>query len=77
MTTCSPDGSYFRVTMKLLMAQSHNTDFLNAFSVKVQDIMLTSTHLPYIFFLSSSSLHIHIRQKILQSPDTILYFQYL
>ena len=77
MTTCSPDDSYFRVTMKLLMAQSHNTDFLNAFSVKVQDIMLTSTHLPYIFFLSSSSLHIHIRQKILQSPGTILYFQYL
>ena len=52
MTTCSPDDSYFRVTMKLLMAQSHNTAFLNASSVKVQDIMLTSTHLPYIFFLS-------------------------
>ena len=31
--------------MKLLMAQLHNTDFLKASSVKVQDIMLTSAHL--------------------------------
>ena len=35
MTTYFPDNSYFRVTMKLLMAQLHNTDFLKASSVKV------------------------------------------
>ena len=45
MTTYSPDNSTFRVTMKLLMAQSHNTDFLKASSVKVIDIMLTSVYI--------------------------------
>ena len=58
MTTYFPDNSYFRVTMKLLMAQLHNTDFLKASSVKVQDVMLTSAHpflevlKTYKFFLS-------------------------
>ena len=41
MTTYSPDNSYFRVTLKLIMAQVLNTDFLNASSVKVQYAMLT------------------------------------
>ena len=45
MTTYSPDNSYFRVTMKLLMAQLYNTDFSKASSVKVQDIMLTSAYI--------------------------------
>ena len=40
MTTYSPDNSYFKVIMKLLMAQLCNTDFLNASSVKVQYTML-------------------------------------
>ena len=45
MTTYFPDNSYFRVTMKLLMAQLHNTDFLKASSIKAQDIMLTSAYI--------------------------------
>ena len=45
MTTYSPDNSYFRVTMRLLMAQLHNTDFLKVSKVKVQNVMLTSAHL--------------------------------
>lgn len=45
MTTCSPDDSYFRVTMKLLMAHVHNNDFSKAASVKVQDVMLTSGYI--------------------------------
>ena len=42
LTIYSPDNSYFRVTMKLLMAQLHKNDFLKTSIVKVQDIMLTS-----------------------------------
>ena len=45
MTTYSPDNSYFKVTMKLLMAQLHNTDFLKASSVNVKDMMLTSAYI--------------------------------
>ena len=41
----SPDNSYFRVTVKVPMAQLHNTNFLKASSVKVQDIMLTSAYI--------------------------------
>ena len=35
----------FRVTMKLLMAQLHKTDFLKASSVKVIDIMPMSANI--------------------------------
>ena len=45
MTTYSQDNSYFRVTVKVPMAQLHNTNFLKASSVKVQDIMLTSAYI--------------------------------
>ena len=47
MTTYSPDNSYFRVTVKVPMAQLHNTNFLKASSVKVQDIMLTSAYISW------------------------------
>ena len=45
MTTYFPGNSYFRVTMKLLMAHLHNNDFSKAASVKVQDVMLTSGYI--------------------------------
>ena len=36
-----PDNCCFRVTMKLLMAQLHNTDFLKVFSVvKALEVVL-------------------------------------
>ena len=38
-------NSYFRVTMKLLIAQLPNDDFLKASSAKVQDIMLTLSYI--------------------------------
>ena len=47
MTIYFPDNSYFRVTMKLLMALLQNTDFLKASSVKVQDNMLTSGYISW------------------------------
>ena len=37
-------NSYFKLTMKLLMAQLPNDDFLKASSGKVQDIMLTLSY---------------------------------
>ena len=46
MITYSPENSYFKVTIKLLMAQLHNTDFLKASRVKVQDIMVMSAYIP-------------------------------
>ena len=45
MTLYFSDNSYFKVTMKLLMAQLHNTDLLKASSVKLQDIKLMSTYI--------------------------------
>ena len=45
MTTYLPDNSYFMVTMKLLMAHLHSSDFSKAASVKIQDIMLTSGYI--------------------------------
>ena len=54
MTTYSPDNSYFRVTMKLLMAQLHNTNFLKASSVKVQDIMLASAYILTSAYISGN-----------------------
>ena len=47
MTLYSPDNYYFRVTMKLLIAQLHSTDFLKASSVKVQDIMLMPAYISW------------------------------
>ena len=41
--------------MKLLMAQLHNTDFLKASSVKVQDIMLTSAYISWNYADLSTS----------------------
>ena len=40
-------NSCFRVTMKLLMIQLHNTNLLKASSVKVEDIMLTSAYISW------------------------------